>query len=392
MARTKANGEGSIYQRKDGYWVASLTIGRNPLTGKLKRKTFSGKTKKEVLDKLKQFNKIADYVDLSKDDITLSQWFKIWLFEYKKMELKTRSFQRYEGIYRTYIKDSVAGGTKLSKLKPAQLQNLINNLGTSKSNARYIHTILKSALTLAVKQDYIVKNPALAVIPPKPEKNNKKKTLTREEQTKIIDYLTINIDDNLNFMILFDLFTGLRLGEIMALEWSDLDITEKTLAVNKTYSKKAVYSNDNILTGYERGFANTKNEVAREVPIPNILIPKLKTMYTTFLKDKLLDSKKYKSKQLIFSSNGEFIYDKKPLREVKKIYKELGFSEELNFHSLRHSYATRLFEQNIAIKTIQNLLGHIDIATTIETYVHVSENIKKEAVESLNNLYTTNIL
>lgn len=153
-----------------------------------------------------------------------------------------------------------------------------------------------------------------------------------------------------------------------------------------TYSKQAIYNENNEVTGYVKTLADTKNDEVRSVPIPKKLFSLLKFKYKEFLKEKVKNPKKYKKMDLVFcNKGGDFLNDKTPLRAVKKIYKGLNISSDLTFHSLRHTYATRLYEQNGDLNVIQALLGHIDIDTTRKTYVHVSEERKKEATSLLDN-------
>lgn len=386
MKRRRQNGEGSIYQRKDGRWAASFTVGINPLTGKPKRKVLYATSEKELIKKMRQFNRDFERIDFTKEEMTLKQWIKSWLIEYKKNSLKPRSFQRYYGIYENYIKDSAIGDSKLKNLKAGQIQEFINCVDTSPSNIKYIIRLIKSSLTEALNQDYIVKNPCNAIVLPRIKKTNKKKFLTVDEQNKFTKYLLEHIREDYNFMVYFDLSTGLREGELLGLEWNKINFEEGTIYVNKTYSKQAIYNEDNEVIGYKKTLAETKNDEVRYVPIPEKLFPLLKAKHRDFLKDKIKNPKKYKEMNLIFSNkDGNFLNDKTPLRSVKKLYQKLNISTDLTFHSLRHTYATRIYEQNGDLNVIQALLGHIDIDTTRKTYVHVSDKKKKEAAALLDN-------
>lgn len=386
--KKRRNGEGSIYQRKDGRWAASFTVGVNPLTGKPKRKVLYAISEKEMIAKVKKFNRDFERIDFTKEDLTLNQWMKFWLFEYKKKALKPRSFQRYYGIYQNYIEKSAIGNKKLKDLKASYIQQFVNQVEATPNSIKYIIDLTKSCLNEALKQDYIIKNPCYAVTLPRIVKNNKKKYLTVEEQAAMAQYLVDHINEGHNFLIYFVLSTGLREGEAMGLEWSKVDFKDNTIYVNKTYSKQAIYNDEGKLKGYIRVLAETKNDEVRYVPIPPKLIPLLKARHKKFLKDKIKDSKKYKKvgMELVFCTiRGYFLSEKTPLRAVKKVYKELNISNELTFHSLRHTYATRIYEQCGDLKTIQALLGHIDIDTTQKIYVHVSEKKKKEAAALLDN-------
>lgn len=383
MKRRK-NGEGSIYQRKDGRWAASVSVGANPQTGKPKRKVLYALSEKEIVAKLKKFYKDNEMIDFTKQEHSLRQWFKYWLLEYKKNSLKPKSFQRYWGLYVNYIEMSVIGEKKLKDLKPNQIQEFINSSKASPNTLKYILDLMKSCLKEAINQDYIVKNPCYAVSLPRNIKPKKTKFLSVEEQAAVTKYLLKHINEGHNLMVYSCLSTGLREGELMGLEWSKIDFKHNMIFVNKTYSRQAIYKDEKVV-GYKKVLADTKNDEVRYVPIPTKLISLLKTKHTEFLKDKVKNPKKYKKMELVFSrADGFFLNDKTPLLAVKRLYKTLNISNELTFHSLRHTYATRLYEKCGDLKVIQALLGHIDIDTTQKIYVHVSEEKKKEATQLLD--------
>ncbi|AGK95598.1 tyrosine-type recombinase/integrase [Clostridium pasteurianum] len=383
--KKRGNGEGTIYQRKDGRWSATFMVGTNQATGKPKRKTLYADSHSNLLEKIKKFKKDFERIDFTKDDLKLKDWMKAWLFEYKKNSLKPRSFQRYFGLYQNYIESSAIGVKKIKDLKAIELQRYINNLKTTSNNIRYIISLIKSSLNEAMKQDYIIKNPCDAVALPRVVPNRNRRFMTVEEQSRLTSYLKKHIDEGYNYLIYFTLSTGLRKGEVLGLEWSKVNLKNKTIYINKTYNIEAVYKDDKVIK-YSKLLADTKNDEVRYVPIPDKIIPQLKKRHSLYLKDKAKNSKKYNKLELVFpDEQGAFLDERKPLRAIKKIYKLLNIPTELTFHSLRHTYATRLYEKSGDLKVIQSLLGHIDIDTTEKIYVHVSEKKKKEVTSLLND-------
>ncbi len=384
--KNRRKGEGSIYQRKDGRWAASVSVGVNPLTGKPKRKVLYADSEKEILAALKAFNRDFEKLDFTKDELTLNQWMNFWLNEYKKNKVKPRSFQRYYGLYKNYIEQSYVASLKLNIIKSPELQIFFNSVKATPNTLKYIYTLLKSCMEDAYKQDYVVKNPCLAVVLPKIPKTHKQKYLNSTEYKAAIKYLVENIKKGHNLLLLFDLLTGLREGEILGLEWSDVDLEEKSVYVNKTYSRQAIYNESNKVTGYVKTLGSTKNDEVRYMPLPDILIEPLKELRIKFQEKKAKKPNRYKKLELVFADpDGSFLDDKIPLRSAKKLYKEIGASSDLVFHSLRHTYATQLYENNNDMKIIQSLLGHTDINTTQKTYVHVTDKKKREAVAQINS-------
>lgn len=387
--RKRANGEGYIGELKRGGKVvgyrASIFEGRDS-NGKEKRKQFTAKTKKEVTDKLNKYKAEKLLGKLSSDDkITLSEWFYTWLFDYRSADLSPKSFERYEGIYRNYIKDSYIGGIKLKDLRTTHLQRYYNELqyqhNKPASTIRSLNTKLKPCLDAAEKQEYIQKNYCKLVTLPKEDNTKDIKILTKEEQKRFMEYIKAH---KLEVFFLTALGTGLRLGELLGLKWSDINFDAGIITVNRSLSRCK-----NRITGkYEiiEQPPKTKNSY-RDVAVPTNILNKLKEHKKIQNKQRLFVGEVYINNNYVFTDEiGRTIDDKRPGRNLKSILKKLNI-EPIKFHALRHTYATRLFENNIPPKTVQALLGHSDISVTMDIYTHVMSNTKLEAVEKLNDIF-----
>ena len=387
MANKRANGEGTIVKNiRNGIqkgWRASITIGIGD-NGKIKRKEFTGKTQQEVKKKLEEYKKEMLLGTISSDDkITVSEWYHTWLFDYRIKDLKPKSFEKYEGIYRNYIKDSELGKIKLKDLRATHIQRYYNKLQDTKpiSTIKGINTRLKPCLGEAEKQGYIQKNYCKMVTLPKD--NNKKtiQVLTQQQQKLFIEAIK---GHKLEVLFLIALGTGLRLGELLGLKWSDIDFNTGILTVNRTLSRVK-----NQTTGkYEiiEQTPKTKNS-NRTIPIPNDILNKLKEHKKNQSKQRLFVGEGYINNNYVFTDDiGNPIDDKRPGRNLKSTLAKLSI-EPIKFHALRHTYATRLFEANVPPKTVQVLMGHYDISITMDIYTHVMEDAKLEAIEKLNNIF-----
>ena len=388
--RNRANGDGCIVKlMRNGVhvgWRASIYIGRDD-NGKEKRKQFTAKTKKEVQAKLNNYKKEMLLGTVSSDDkITLSEWFHTWLFDYRIKDLKPKSFEKYEGLYRNYIKDSELGKIKLKDLRTTHLQKYYSKLeiqyNKPASTIRGLNTRLKPCLSDAEKQGYIQKNYCKMTTLPKDNTNKDIHILSNQEQQKFIEYIK---GHNLEVLFLVALGTGLRLGELLGLKWSDIDFNTGILTVHRSLSRSK-----NQTTGkYEviEQIPKTKNS-NRSVPIPASILGKLKELKKHQNKQRLLVGEGYINNNYVFSDDiGNPIDDKRPGRNLKSVLKKLDI-EPIKFHALRHTYATRLFENNVPPKTVQALMGHSDISVTMDIYTHVMEDTKLEAVEKLNDIFT----
>lgn len=392
VANKRANGEGSInkyiVKGVQKGWRASILVGKDE-NGKNVRKQFYGKTQKEVKQKLDEFKSQISLGALPTDDkLTLEQWYYTWLFDYRKKDLKPKSFEKYEGIYRNYIKDTSIGKIKLKDLRATHLQQYYNKLldidKKAISTIKGLNTRLKPCLTEAEKQGYIQKNYCKMVTLPKENKVKEIKVLTPEQQQSFI--AAIN-GHELEMLFLVALSTGLRLGEILGLKWCDIDFNSGNLTVNRTLQRVTEISRDgNRESKVIEQLPKTKNSI-RTVPIPKNILSKLKDHKLEQSKNRLKLGELYFNNDYVFCNNlGYPIDDKRPARNLKSILTKINI-EPIKFHGLRHTYATRLFEANVPPKTVQVLMGHYDISITLDIYTHVMEDTKLEAVDKLNDIF-----
>lgn len=387
MAKKKANGEGSIYKdEKNNRWRGSLSVGRDP-KGKLIRKQFYGKTKKEVLDKMNdyRYKQVNDLLPID-NNITLEQYLRYWLFEVKINEIKPSTLERYEGILRNYIVGSAVANIKLKDLRTSHLQAYYNNLSLT-SSVNVIHNLnkfIKSGLSQALNENYISKNYASLVTLKKKEQKKEVEYLTIEQQNR---FLAVCKGHRLGALFYMALSTGLRLGELLALTWNDIDFAEAIVSVNKNVKLVGIpdkNGNKEYKTIVQE--PKTKSSI-RKVPIPVIALDVLKQHKKLQLHERVKAGELYENNNIVFANPlGGYTNES----NLRKIYKRLLIKSEIEkvkFHSLRHTYATTLFIKGVSPKVVQALMGHSDIATTMNIYTHVNEVAKVEAVQKLNEVF-----
>lgn len=372
--------------KQDG-WRASLTIGRND-NGSLKRKDFYGKTKKEVQIKMDDYKKQMSLGLLMNDKITVDQWFFTWLFDFKSKDLAPSTFECYEGVYRLYIKDSDIGDIKLIDLRTAHLQRYYTKLldidKLDASNVKRINKTLKTCLKEAIKQGYLQKNWCDDVNLPKVKKEDNIKALSKDDQLRLLEALK-GID--LELLITFALGTGLRLGEVLGLKWSDIDFKEHTLSVQRSVRRVVEIQRDGSRNRILKEVPPKTENSFRIVPIPDTILLKLKSYKNVQNKLILSLGEDYKNNNYVFCNNDGTIMDpKKPNRRLSSVLKSNDI-ELITFHGLRHTYCTRLFEAGVPPKTVQSLVGHSDIETTMNIYTHVMKETKIEAVDKINSIF-----
>ena len=391
--RAKANGEGTIYTTtKNGklYYKATLTIGVDD-KGKLIRKSFCSYKKQEVVNRMAECKTQLNNGLVSSDDkITLEQWFHTWLFEFRINELKDTSFERYEGIFRNYIKGSILGKKKLSDIRTAHIQSYYNTLaeqGKSTNTIKTLNKTLKTCLNDALKQGYIVKNYCSLVTMPKSDIKEKEHDITfftAEEQQRFI----ATLDKNRNRMLfILALGSGLRLGELMALKWDNVDMVNNTLSVTHAISRISKVGKDGSRTwSVLEHDPKTKSSI-RTIPLPINIVKELKKHKAEQDKEILKNGELYQKNNLVFCTElGGYLDTRNLTRSYARALAKAGI-EHKKFHSMRHTYATRLFENDVPIKTVQSLMGHNDITTTMNIYTHVTPEKMTDEVQKLNSIF-----
>lgn len=385
--RTRGNGEGTICKRGDDSWCAAITVGVNPDSGKPIRKYFYGKTRPEVAKKLtKALNDLENGVLNIGKDLTFGQWLDVWFKDYAKPNVRAITWSKYEMLIKLHIKPDLEK-IQLSKLKPNNIQQLYNNKlkkgrvdkkgGLSRRSVELIHVIIHSSLKQAIKENLIIRNVSDSTkLPSKVKKEVK--ILSQEDQDKFIAEL---LKEKLGMAFLLDIFTGLRRGELLGLKWEDVDFNEKQITIKRSLQRVKKDGG-----GTELKFEELKTDKSyRTIPIPQVIFDDLIKYQEKQQYEKEIAKKVYENKyNLIFcSSVGTPIEPRNFNRLFDKILKNAKINH-INLHALRHTYATRLFEMNEHPKTVQELLGHAKVGTTIDTYTHVAMEQKQLTVNRLN--------
>lgn len=241
MTKKGAKGSGNIRKKtvKRGgkeytYWEARITTGRDPGTGKQIQRSFTGKTQKEVREKLQAAAvAVNDGTYTVPARLTLGQWLDIWQREYMG-NAKPATLRAYDSHIRNHIRPGL-GAVRLTELHPHTVQNFINSLdGLSPTSVRLVYTVLRTALEKAIDLDYIPRNPAAKCVLPKQERKEIK-PLDDAQATALIRAAAGTRIEN---MIPLALFTGLRISELLGLTWSAVDMDRGTITVDKQLSAK----------------------------------------------------------------------------------------------------------------------------------------------------------
>lgn len=352
------------------------------------KKSFSRMKKYEVEEAAEEF--IAKYKDINlsfNSKSTVAEAYKNWIYTIKKPSVSSSTFEKYEVLYRNRLKNTKLGNTELLNVTSLLVQNHINELmlvDTDKTCNEFL-TRIKSFFKYCKSEQIINYNPTLNISVKLKRKNSSIEAYTLKEQNVILN--TLDYNNPVDLTIYISLVTGLRLGECLALEWSDINLSSNTINVNKQVKRNININLDGTRKrGVEVSDLKTINSY-REVPILQSTSNILKTYRKKQAQYILSVGNQYKNNSIVLADQlGNHLEKKRPTRRLKKLCEENNI-EYKTFHALRHTYITRLFEKNVNAKTVQKIVGHSDIQTTLNIYTHVNNNIKQEAVEKLNDIF-----
>ena len=303
------------------------------------------------------------------------EWLTEWLNNYIRISAKHRTIERYSEIINNHLIPSV-GDIELQELTPIILQKYISELlkcgnkrtgaGLSSSAVNSIITVIQNSLHTAYNLRYI--NDMVGDKLKRPKAVEKQIECFSVAEQKQIEQAVRAGGKPYMLGVLICLYTGLRIGELLALEWSDIDFSNGTLMVDKT-----CHYGVNLNGQFGRIVDTPKTETSiRLIPLPKQLIPLMK------------EHKKIPSK-LVISKNGEGISNRTYQRNFESLLKSLNLKHR-GFHALRHTFATRALECGIDVKTLSELLGHKSPAVTLKKYAHTFLIHKKEMMNRLGKL------
>lgn len=303
-------------------------------------------------------------------------WLGEWLENYVKPSAKQKTYIRYREIIARHITPEI-GSFELHELTPLILQrfaskltqcgNLITGAGLAANSVNGIITVIKSSLKCAVSSGLIAENPSKDMVRPKIYERQVK-CFTVSEQ-KRIEREAIACKKPKMFGVVLCLYTGLRIGELLALQWSDLNFSAGTISVSKT-----CHDGKDLNGQFTRIIAAPKTQSSnRIIPIPRQLYARLSAL------------KRSSDCEFLISSKGAPPSIRAYQKSFERLLKKLKI-EHKGFHALRHTFATRAIECGMDVKTLSEILGHKNPAITLKRYVHSLMEHKKEMMNKLGKL------
>lgn len=395
MGKKKANGEGSITRRNDGRYMARYTVNG-------KRHCIYGETHNEVREKLNQ--KLAEiargeYIEPTKE--TVGAWMKEWLTTYALPSVKQSTYISYESYIRLHINPEL-GDIKLTALTLEQVQRFFNKKasggkgkkGLAPKSLKNIYNMFHEAIDQAIINQKMIRNPLLGVKLPKLQQAERRVLSAHEQES--LQAVTRTAEELPAYGIIFALSTGVRLGELVALQWKDVNFSTHSIRVRRTAGRlKKIDENGELI---ERSEGTTATEIvirtpksatsARIIPIFPELWADLMEYREKQLAIKDAMGSDYYDGDYIFSTVDGRLYDPRTFEDLFKRKVEQAGIGDTNFHALRHTFATRALEAGMDIKVLSSILGHAQASTTLNLYGHALPDHKKVSMEKMSEFYT----
>ncbi|OKI49085.1 tyrosine-type recombinase/integrase [Streptomyces sp. MJM1172] len=396
--RVRANGDGTVYQRKDGRWEAAGYVLAPGNTRK--RVRVYGTTRKEALAKLTE--KIAASnrgLPIAAADSTVGAYVTYWLDSVAVHHLRENTHTRYATCIRLHLIPGL-GAKKVARLTARDVRTFLDQLRTtcqccaqerdadrqcccaigqccgktlSPLTVTYVHSVLKSALEHAVREDELPRNVARNVKTTSPRPRRFQPLTTTEAR----QLLRVAGADRLHALYELALRTGLRKGELLGLHWEDLDLDSGTASIHRSLQRTR--------TGGLTTLHTKTRASERRIALPTECINSLKSHRERQEEERNATKVGWKDSGLIFTTpTGGPLDPANMTRRFGRLLERAGL-RRIRFHDLRHSTATLLLEQGVELVVVKELLGHAHIGVTAGVYAHVRLRLQRQAIDTLGD-------
>lgn len=371
VRKRRGRGEGSISERLSGLWEAKVSLGYDG-EGKRRRKTIYGKTKAEVQEKLRALqNGATNGTLVHGSKLTVTQYLDHWLNGPAKESLGETTWPRYEQLVRLRINPFI-GGVRVTRLTPMHIEQMLADLrtaGVSTRGRQMAVNVLSAAMKHAtrIRPPLIPFNPVASVVKPRPSKPEIK-PFTPEQVGKLFK---VAVADRLFTLYLMAIDTGMREGELFAVEWDDIDFAGAGIMVQRALKelKGRVWVED-----------LKSDKSRRRIDLSPMTLNALH---------------EHRKRQLAEGNAGRLVfcaqeggYLRRPNLARRSFHPILKRAKlpRIRFHDLRHTAATLLLLANERTKVVSERLGHASTTTTEATYQHVLPTMQKQAAEKMNQI------
>lgn len=346
---------------------------------KYKEYSVKGDTITEVQKRMRELRyKLEHGLYVEKNKMTYSDWFKTWMNEYKKNQVKMGTIETYQRCYECMISEKI-GSSLISDIRGEHMQKLYNSLvqeGYKKSSIEVVAAFLNESMKQAVMNGLIERNPVeLAKMPKQKGERKRKEAMTKEQQALFMEYAK---DSYLYNFFAVMLRTGMRCGEMRGLKYSDIDKKKKVIHVQRTLKRvKGV--------GFVEDTPKTKTST-RDIPVTEELLQLLEAQhkYWGFKVEKI-------DRYLFCNENGEALSEQRVQSEINQIVRTITEAGKefphVTPHTFRHTFATRAIEAGMQPQTLKTIMGHSSLAMTMDLYSHVMPDTKAKEMEKIASVF-----
>ena len=376
-------GEGSIYQRKDGRWVAKYKS-----VNMLKPCVVYAKSESEAKRKLRELKKDAAKGLVKSTSRRFGDYADQWLYTFKLHSVEDSSFDKYESAYLTHIKPAF-GKMQLASIHSEQLQKLLveKSQTLSLTVVKIIYIILSEIFSYAHSEGDLSRNPMHNVKMPKKATFKPEREIVALESDEVRAVERIAEMKNKNgrpcimqaHALVFLVHTGLRCGEFLALKWSDIDFESRIVTVNKNLSMVYDRDKDGVRIKHKKARIKCTKTASgnRIVPLNTKAIAALNSLKAVYREMDIV------SDSVAVTRKGTTLSSDQLRRVLRRVLAYAGIDKPFTLHQLRHTFATQALNAGIPITVVSKWLGHANISVTYNTYIHVLESAETTAVALL---------
>ena len=371
----RSNGEGSVFKHQNGRWCGQIGLGVDE-NGKRLRKTVFGATRAEVVEQLMVLQGSICARKLKPSvSTTLGQFMEKWLVDFKRPTVSPRTYEWYLNISKSIHVD--IKGIPLQKVNSYQVQQMLNTMkasGLSVRSVKAAYDLLNQVFKAAIEFNMVGENPMGKVKITRKDKTKKVKALSPDARKAVMQVL----DNSVTYKpIIYTMMgMGLRIGEVIALKWDDVDMGNGTMSINKAAKATPEFWQDGTITGRSMQISGTKTVCSvRTLPMPQVVkdvLKEWKKLYIQRFKASEVENLVFPNKDGKLRSYSGF------RRQFARFLTEKGIPE-ITFHQFRHTFATMMLERGVNPRVVQEFLGHKDISTTLGIYTGVTSAVMKEA-------------
>ena len=372
--RRRGRGEGSIVQRADGRWMARVDLGWQD--GRRRRKAYYGSTRAEVAAQLTKALRTVQRgaTSLGDERQTIKQFLERWI-ENVRSSVRAKTHHSYTQLVRLHLVPGL-GHLRLGRLQPEHVDAFLDRkraAGLSPRTCQYLRAVLRIALNRAIKRKLVAQNAAALADAPRVVRAEVQSLTPDQART----FLPAIAEHHLYPLIVVAVSCGLREGELLGLQWPDVDLDRDVLRVRHALER----------LGKGWRLIEPKSEGSRRtIRLPAPVVPILRAHRVRQLERRLAAGARWREHEFVFTARDGQPLDGCRLNRQTKAQLHAAGLPRLKFHSLRHSCATFLLVQGVAPRVVMDILGHSQISVTMNTYSHVIEQLQDDAAQEMTAL------